>query len=229
MLIIMNNQFVPYDIAKDLKDLGFDELCIGSWLVNEKYTDHPVFVQNDGMTNNSTHPFGNPSAPLWQQVTDWLYEKHGIFTEQFINKHPGSQKDNIEPNKIIYSYRIYQIKPDGKAYGSLMVDGFEWTPNELREKIIRKALKKITPSENNDVDPIQYSIMGKAIDNIGELRPSFKTDPIPDVVVKSGDFLDHQRFGKGTVIGIDGDKCMVKFDDGIVRKLISKFAGFKNK
>jgi hypothetical protein len=54
----------------------------------------------------------------------------------------------------------------------------------------------------------------------------FKVVPIPDVFVKIGDPLDHMRFGKGTVISVDGEKCVVRFEDGSEKHLISKFAGF---
>ena len=142
----MKTQFVPYDIAKELKELGFKELCVYA------YDEVPMIctvglTPFDPLNYNSKSGGGYISAPLWQQVFDWLYEKHGIFVEQFINLHPGSERDNLKPGKIIYSYRIYQIKPDGKAYGSLMVDGFNWSPNEMQESIIRKTLKKIKPLE----------------------------------------------------------------------------------
>lgn len=68
----MENQFVTYKIAKKLKELGFSEKCFAKYLRGE-------LVYNG--INNLT--FGEPLseihlAPLWQQVIDWLREKHEL-------------------------------------------------------------------------------------------------------------------------------------------------------
>lgn len=46
----MEKEFIPYDRALKLKELGFDEECF------KYYT----------------------SAPLWQQAFNWFREKHGL-------------------------------------------------------------------------------------------------------------------------------------------------------
>ena len=64
----MNKEFIPYEQALELKELGFDELCLkyylkekGEWIVSDDY-DGGHFVL----------------APLYQQAFRWFREKYGI-------------------------------------------------------------------------------------------------------------------------------------------------------
>jgi hypothetical protein len=79
----MENEFIPYEQALELKELGFDEPCIGkfyhnhleiggSWLNSEFNKD-----KNDG--NIFT------SAPLYQQVFRWFRVKYNahIYPQKF--------------------------------------------------------------------------------------------------------------------------------------------------
>ena len=75
-------------------------------------------------------------------------------------------------------------------------------------------------------EKIQHEIIGQQIDELMRPKP-YKPEPIPDVIVNVGDPLYHIRFGKGKVIEVDGEKCVVKFEHGEKRHLLSKFAGFK--
>ena len=77
------------------------------------------------------------------------------------------------------------------------------------------------------LDPIQEALLGPAIDELMRPKP-LKIIPIPNITVKIGDPLNHQRFGKGIVKEVlDDDKCIVIFEDGTEKHLLSKFAGFK--
>lgn len=69
----MNKQFVTYEIAKELKKLGFKENCFG---VYGNYAEEFVFsidaLRMYEIDNNLT------LAPLWQQVFRWFIEKHQL-------------------------------------------------------------------------------------------------------------------------------------------------------
>ena len=71
----MEKQFVTYKIALKLKELGFDEECLTTF-------DHEVFnIENFGLDNytiNSNLIDSSITAPLWQQVIDWLRETYKI-------------------------------------------------------------------------------------------------------------------------------------------------------
>ena len=68
----MNNQFVPYDTAKKLKELGFDEPVMSYYNQEQLVTMLDEEDMNEGK---------EISAPLWQQVEEWLWEEHKIFIE----------------------------------------------------------------------------------------------------------------------------------------------------
>ena len=65
----MNKEFIPYEQALELKELGFDEPCFGywkspTWLIEEK-------TRVDG----HTHADQLCGAPLKQQAFKWFREK----------------------------------------------------------------------------------------------------------------------------------------------------------
>lgn len=67
----MVKQFVTYEIALKLKELGFDEKCIGVFSLSKTlYTPKTDFDEIDEL-----HFI---KAPLWQQALKWLRDKHHI-------------------------------------------------------------------------------------------------------------------------------------------------------
>ena len=65
---IMKEQFIPYELALELKELGFNEPCFACYL-----TDKFLNVE---YTKKQFHFHGQvASAPLWQQVFDFFREK----------------------------------------------------------------------------------------------------------------------------------------------------------
>lgn len=72
----MKKQFVPYDLALKLKELGFDEECLAYYrnpklfqLFNlEKYKGvNQILTKTDYV-----------KAPLWQQAFDWFVENRNV-------------------------------------------------------------------------------------------------------------------------------------------------------
>jgi hypothetical protein len=78
----MKEQFVPYEIAIKLKEKAFNEPCLAYY---NQLTNHKEFhlfglntpgqseYTNTSLWNKKAHAC---SAPLWQQVIDWLRDKH---------------------------------------------------------------------------------------------------------------------------------------------------------
>lgn len=70
----MEKQFVTYEIAVALKELGFDEPCMGLYYIENKefsktnYSHSNIVKSNDFIVD----------APLWQQVIDWFRVKYQI-------------------------------------------------------------------------------------------------------------------------------------------------------
>lgn len=89
----MLNEFVPYEIALELKDLGFNEECLACYnqsLNNMFY----FFVDSENVSIDEL------KAPLYQQAFKFLREKLDVFT--VIDRY---YKDGWRKHK--YTYYIY--------------------------------------------------------------------------------------------------------------------------
>jgi len=70
----MKNEFIPYEQALELKEIGFDEPCFGK-------------IYADGGSEQLSYPYKNSdqigkvtscSAPLYQQVFRWFRENYDL-------------------------------------------------------------------------------------------------------------------------------------------------------
>ncbi len=68
----MQNEFLPYDRALKLKQLGFDEPCFAT------YDEDKEFEIQDFEQNYDTFPSHIIAAPLFQQAFRWFREEHGL-------------------------------------------------------------------------------------------------------------------------------------------------------
>lgn len=95
----MNNLFVSYEIAKRLKEKGFDEYCIGRYGNNSKkiFTDKK-FKNSDDLYSNIPNDWCNDftASPIYQQVVDWFREKHNIHI--FLNPLKNGEKIYYQGN-----------------------------------------------------------------------------------------------------------------------------------
>ena len=66
----MNKEFIPYEQAKELKELGFDERCFGYYVGKELITSI-----DDIWDTNETSII---PAPTFSQAFRWFREKHNI-------------------------------------------------------------------------------------------------------------------------------------------------------
>ena len=110
----MEEQFVTYEIALKLKELGFNEKCFGYFGIQNEVK---IEISYNSDLNLIRRDF--ISAPLWQQVIDWLIEKHGIIIGYMnVNIHTNlefmwciSTVEEIElnlPNKSERCFKDYQ-------------------------------------------------------------------------------------------------------------------------
>lgn len=84
----LQDQFVSYEIAKELKELEFDEPCLGYYSiiynsVDQSYSGQLVLGEDpEYLTCQKKMHFilgqNILLAPLYQQCIDWFREKHGI-------------------------------------------------------------------------------------------------------------------------------------------------------
>ena len=81
----MESFFCPYELALELKELGFDEKCIGLW--QSKYNSVP-YLNINSVENIDTLLSGKihnedvnyiVKSPLWQQAFDWFMNNYKLF------------------------------------------------------------------------------------------------------------------------------------------------------
>jgi len=70
---------VPHEIAKSLKDIGFDKECVAIWHNNKLHSifDFDSYANNSSLvTNTKSWTWQDCTAPLFQQVFDWFQGSH---------------------------------------------------------------------------------------------------------------------------------------------------------
>jgi hypothetical protein len=106
----MNNEFVSYEIALKLKELGFDEPCFGK-------------IYADGGSEQLSYPYKNSdqigkvtscSAPLYQQVFRW-------FREQFNWQSSIEATNDQHSHKLGYNHFIWN-NVTGEEYHTMPKD-----------------------------------------------------------------------------------------------------------
>ena len=119
----MEKQFVTYEIALKLKELGFDEECFGRYEGSDYYLEkwNEVKLEPTHTTSQNTFSWQLASAPLWQQVIDWFREKHKIRVCNLVNIY-------IEATFIIYHSTDVEV-----------IDGNDFY--KTREQAILKAIE----------------------------------------------------------------------------------------
>ena len=77
----MKEQFVTYEIALKLKELGFDEECLTAFS-DDKYHDLLHLCENHTEGNFTIELFQyGIKAPLWQQVIDWFRNRYNLLID----------------------------------------------------------------------------------------------------------------------------------------------------
>ena len=153
----MKEQFVTYEIALKLKELGFNGECFGyytpmkDWMMKGKYSDGQLHFHGPNWANSDNtfyfmykqNSFGDRSAvlknseftkaihniavPLWQQVIDWFRDNYNIHIE--------IQSPDY-PNESNYNWSIHILCKFG-SYGDGSVNNYY----EAREQSILKAIE----------------------------------------------------------------------------------------
>ena len=101
----MEKEFIPYEQALDLKELGFDEMCFG-WYHHKLIVGNDFYIlEFEKSKNDETWLTGKHcSAPLYQQVFRWFREKYGIFSSTWCFE--TEQKFFIEFGFGIHKFEI---------------------------------------------------------------------------------------------------------------------------
>lgn len=76
----MEKQFVPYELAVKLKELGFDEECMSFYNLSGRLNLSRIDSFNWIIRNSDDNiiKLKCVAAPLWQQAFDWFREYYGF-------------------------------------------------------------------------------------------------------------------------------------------------------
>ena len=97
--------FTLYPEAFELKQLGFNEPCLGYYIANT------LFISNDNVYNSTDIPV--IKAPLYSQAFRWFREKHFLVAILFNDDGDsdyGNLRYNWEIRTIIESFKTYDEK-----------------------------------------------------------------------------------------------------------------------
>jgi len=104
----MEKEFVTYEQALALKELGFDEPCFGTWDRPDKlWAGNPV----NGVLDI---PEDNVLAPLYQQAFRWFREKHKNIK---FKVQPSDVRDGLY-NFFDYEISIFENKIRIKSFSA---------------------------------------------------------------------------------------------------------------
>ena len=93
----MNKEFVPYQESLELKELGFDEPCFGSWETDS--VKLPTYTHSiSGFYKNSNHPIGKVTAPTYSQAFRWFREKYAELDFGVAKIHNGTNNYHYHIN-----------------------------------------------------------------------------------------------------------------------------------
>lgn len=139
----MENQFVSYEIALKLKEIGFDEPVFATFNYENKPKLREDFIKVSSKLK----------APLWQQVIDWFREKYDIHI---------TVEPLYRPQRFTQIKYYYAISTKDNFYGGiddcldawleLAPGGINYhiadTYKEAREQAILKAIELIAQNKN---------------------------------------------------------------------------------
>ena len=95
----MDKEFIPYEQALALKELGFNQKCLGQYNISQG--DKWVFSID--LSGEGQYPLTSPACitPLYQQAFRWFRDKHELDSEIYMNHENGVK---------IYTYLVLKLE-----------------------------------------------------------------------------------------------------------------------
>lgn len=147
--------------------------------------------------------FGSPSRFLYDIDTNYLRLPQNLLLERQINNRGGDFRSS--------SNNAFQ--PSARPVGSSSAASFSGeTPMASRKRLIGSSM----PRNLRRVDPVQ---------------PSSPSSGSPTALLHEGQFIEHERFGRGEVLKVEGvgdnAKATIRFQHAGDKQLLLRFARFK--
>jgi hypothetical protein len=114
----IEEDYVSFEIAKLLKEKGFDEKCFQYWHEEDNRLIHSQSMHP--LQNVSNPCFFGPSAPTLQMAMKWLREVHNLYIEVSLSC------DREDKNAKIFDASIFNVQNQRhKKLGN--IQGYEQT------------------------------------------------------------------------------------------------------
>ena len=110
----MEKEFIPYQIAVDIKSIGFDEPCFGAWVNNE------LFITENENPKIQSLSINQCTAPLYQQAFRFFREKYNLHSTIALISNSDTERrymvmiDYIYPHKAIMEFEEYETHEEAE-------------------------------------------------------------------------------------------------------------------
>jgi hypothetical protein len=107
----MKKEFIPYEQALELKELGFNEPCFIYWVFDGVEITFSTSHNKSGWSmigfknNQMTKKAGLCSAPLYQQAFRWFREKYNL--NGILNHYPNTK---------LWDFSVHNLLWNGKEF-----------------------------------------------------------------------------------------------------------------
>lgn len=133
----MEKEFVTYEIASELKELGFNEKCFACYPSRIDPTIKTLFISTNKTDADIFEHKDSVLAPLWQQAIRWFYNNHDIFISPNYDQISGNKYWCLFGIKGVFSNAEYDFSTYNEAAEFGILKGIEL----LKEKQCKKKLK----------------------------------------------------------------------------------------
>ena len=130
----MTREFITYNQALALKELGFDEPCFAC------VDEDGVYLKGDIRFNSTIQSY----APLYQQAFRWFREKHNLYSEINLDsyKEPYSLKITIKHLDETNTFVDKEYYPYSNGIGDIDNKTYEEAEQECLKKLIEIVKNK---------------------------------------------------------------------------------------
>jgi len=129
----MEKEFIPYEQALSLKELGFDEPCFATWIERDIRDGGGIVLEMWGDEDTEYTPMSMLIAPTFSQAFRWFREKHNL---------PSHISTYWQPDWNDYSYQYNFVEDKKKWNGIKHYKTYEEAELECLKKLIEIVKNK---------------------------------------------------------------------------------------
>ena len=127
--MVMEKEFIPYEQALALKELGFDEPCLAM------FDEYKIFEYNS-ILHNANILIDCVSAPLYPQAFRWFREKYNLHANPY----------TTDMGAIEYCFQIRDLYSEKYVYDNFVGAGSSYngtfnTPEEAELECLKKLIE----------------------------------------------------------------------------------------